>query len=150
MLQVIEGGILNKNIEDWIKKNPQYEANMLLLGSVSHEIMPDYYNASDVMISLSSNDSLPNCMLEAMSCKTPLIMGDIPQIREWITDGENGFLIPVHDEVALINRIIRINENKNKEIDPFLKLNRFRIENEFDSRIIKNKIKELVININEN
>lgn len=42
--------------------------------------MPDYYACADVMVSISSHDSLPNCMLEAMACGIPVVMGDIPQI----------------------------------------------------------------------
>ena len=61
---------------------------------VPWESMPEYYNAADVMVSISSLDSLPNCMLEAMACGIPVVMGDIPSIREWIADGDNGFLVP--------------------------------------------------------
>ncbi len=63
-------------------------------GQVPWDLMPVYYNASDLMVSISSNDSLPNCMMEALACELPVIMGDIPQIREWISDGNNGLLVP--------------------------------------------------------
>ena len=146
MLQVIEGEPSHAEIETWIMKNPEYRSNILIKGVIPYESMPDYYNASDVMISLSSNDSLPNCMLEAMACKTPLIMGDIKQIREWVIDGKNGYLIPVHDDAALINRIKKVIENENGEVDCFTNQNRILIENDFNSLKIKEKIKELVLN----
>ena len=70
-------------------------------GQVPWELMPRYYAASDVMVSISSNDSLPNCMLEAMACGIPLVMGDIPPIREWIDGDDAAFLVPCRDAAAL-------------------------------------------------
>lgn len=82
-------------------------ANCLRMdGHVPWERMPLYNQAADAVVSISSEDSLPNCMLEAMACEVPLIMGDIPQIREWVKDGENGFLVPCRDPGALAEKIL--------------------------------------------
>src|SRR5687768_18412964 len=70
--------------------------------------MPLYYRAADVMVSPSSNDSLPNCMLEAMACGVPVVMGDIPQIREWVRHDDNGLLTPPRDTQLLANAVLRI------------------------------------------
>jgi glycosyltransferase involved in cell wall biosynthesis len=48
-------------------------------GHVPWETMPLYYQSADVVVSVSSKDSLPNCMLEAMACRVPLVMGDLPK-----------------------------------------------------------------------
>ncbi|MBE0602669.1 MAG: glycosyltransferase family 4 protein, partial [Deltaproteobacteria bacterium] len=77
-------------------------------GHVPWETMPLYDRAADVVVSISSEDSLPNCMLEAMACEVPLIMGDIPQLRDWMEDGVNGFLVPCRDPDALAEKISRI------------------------------------------
>jgi glycosyltransferase involved in cell wall biosynthesis len=55
--------------------------------------MPLYYGAADVVVSLSSRDSRPNMMLEAMACGRLVVMSDIPQIREWIQPDQNGYLV---------------------------------------------------------
>lgn len=70
-------------------------------GQIPWERMPDYHRAADIMVSPSSNDSQPNCMLEAMACGTPVVMGDIPSIREWVSHGRNGLLVPPRDPAAL-------------------------------------------------
>jgi glycosyltransferase involved in cell wall biosynthesis len=113
-------------------------------GHISWEEMPYYYNASDVMISISSNDSLPNCMLEAMACKIPLVMGDIPQIRAWVTDGANGFLVAPRDTAALSKRIVEVFDNKSGMIDSFTDKNLDLINREMDSERNTKRIKDIV------
>ena len=109
--------------------------------------MPYYYSAADVMISLSSNDSLPNTMLEAMACGCPVIMGDIPQIREWITDGQNGYLCPVKDADKLAECIIKVIEDPQRMNEKFIKENLIFIKQNVDSSKMSSEIKQLVVNI---
>jgi glycosyltransferase involved in cell wall biosynthesis len=88
-------------------------------GSVKFDLMPLYYSSADVVVSISSNDSQPNCMLEAMACKTPVIMGDIPQIKEWVSDGVNGFLVPCRDQNLLsqtITEVLNMDDNRSSKI----------------------------------
>jgi len=96
-------------------------------GRVSWEKMPLYYHAADVMVSISSHDSLPNCMLEAMACGVPLVMGDIPQIREWVTDSINGYLAPPRDPEAVAEKITRIFEDGDQLVATFVKQCRERV-----------------------
>jgi glycosyltransferase involved in cell wall biosynthesis len=126
------------------------EKNFLWKGMMPWEEMPIYYSCSDVMVSISSNDSLPNCMLEAMACHIPVIMGDISQIREWIQDGFNGFLVPPHDPDLLSDRILRVFENTDSIIDRFIERNQEMVSQEADSRKNKEVIKELVLQFTKN
>ena len=103
-----------------------------------------HYHAADVMVSVSSNDSLPYCMLESMACGTPVVMGDIPQIREWIKDGENGFLIPPRDPARLDECIVKTFTAPENRIDGFIKYNIEMVKHEVDSRIVPDSIKNLV------
>jgi len=123
------------------------EKNYSLLEKISFEDMPHYYSAADMMISLSSNDSLPNTMLEAMACGCPVIMGDIPQIRDWITDGKNGYLCPVKDADKLAECIIKVLEDPQKMNATFIQENMNRIKQDLDSNKMNAQIKQLVVNI---
>jgi len=113
-------------------------------GQVPWDRMPDYYNASDLMVSISSNDSLPNCMMEALACELPVIMGDIPQIREWISDGNNGFLVPPRDPEKLSGKIVEVLELPADRISPLTKHGRDLVARKFDSSIHSEAIKRLV------
>ena len=83
-----------------------------LVGKVKdyHQV-PDYFNIADVFISLSSCDSTPDTLLEAMASGVPPICADLPPINEWIKNGENGFIVAQrdHDDTGL--RIIELLEN---------------------------------------
>jgi glycosyltransferase involved in cell wall biosynthesis len=120
------------------------ENNFRWEGQVPWNEVPNYYAVSDAMVSISSNDSLPNCMLEAMACKIPVIMGDIPQIREWVTDDVNGFLVPPRDSFELANAISKVFENKDGFIYSFVSKNLERISQDADSRINIKRVKDLV------
>lgn len=121
--------------------------NCKWVGQILHEEMPLYYACADVVVSISSNDSLPNVMLEAMACGRPVIMGDIPQIREWVQNNENGYLVPCRDPDELSAKIIKVFENPDKIIDTFIAANLALVRSEVDS--VKNieKVKSLVLEI---
>ncbi len=125
-------------------RNKGIEKNFLLLEKVQFHDMPYYYSAADMMVSISSNDSLPNTMLEAMACGCPVVMGDIPQIREWVVHGKNGYLCPVRDAGRLAVLIQRVLEDPDHINAQFIRENCALIAHEFDSAAMGERIKALV------
>jgi glycosyltransferase involved in cell wall biosynthesis len=120
------------------------ERNFRWEGQVEWERMPVYYNAADAMVSISSNDSLPNCMMEALACEVPVIMGDIPQIREWIADGRNGFLVPPRDPERLSGKILEVLGRPPEGIRPLTDEGRDLVAREFDGAVQSVFVKDLV------
>jgi len=76
------------------------------LGRVPHNMMPNLLSKSDIYVSTSPYDGTSVSLLEAMGSGAFPIVTDIPANREWIIDGQNGFLVPVNDERYLANNII--------------------------------------------
>ena len=113
-------------------------------GHVPWETMPSYYNAADVMISVSSHDSLPNCILEAMACEVPVITSDLRQIQEWVTDGVNGFIVPPRNPEMLSDRIIAILEDEGTKTRIFSERNYKLVSELADSKKNSEQIKFLV------
>jgi glycosyltransferase involved in cell wall biosynthesis len=113
-------------------------------GQVPWDRMPAYYRASDVVVSISSEDSLPNCMLEAMACRVPVIMGDIPPIREWVRDGSNGFLVPPRNAEMLAARILEVFGGAGGAVESFKEKNLDLVRHHADSERNGRQIKELV------
>ena len=56
----------------------------------------------------SYREGLPRVMLEGMAMAKPLITTDVPGCRDTVFPGENGFLVPVKDSVALADAIKRM------------------------------------------
>ncbi len=76
-----------------------------LPGAVSD--VPDRIMQSSVFVLCSNSEGMPNALLEAMCLGIPCISTDCPcgGPAELISDGENGFLIPVGDTKALADRL---------------------------------------------
>jgi glycosyltransferase involved in cell wall biosynthesis len=96
------------------------------------------------MVSVSSLSSLPNCMLEAMACAVPVVMGDIPAIREWVEDGVTGFLVPPRSPEALAARISEVFESTSSRLDAMARRNLERVRREADSGRNAARVKEIV------
>jgi len=78
------------------------------VGWIPHSDLSRYLVSSDVYVSTSLSDSLGVSNLEAMACRIPVIVGDLPATREWIVDGESGFIFPLKDQQALAEKIINL------------------------------------------
>jgi glycosyltransferase involved in cell wall biosynthesis len=70
-------------------------------------------------------------------------MGDIPAIREWVTDDQNGFLVPVNDHQRLASRIIEAFSDS-KKTETLSASGLQRVLDDADSVQNVPKIKELV------
>ena len=64
------------------------------------------YAAADLFILPSQEDNLPNTMLEALSCATPVLAFAVGGIPDIIEDGINGRLIPADDIPQLARAIL--------------------------------------------
>ena len=78
------------------------------VGSVPNDHLAYYLNSAEVYISTSKSDGASLSLLEAMACGLPLVVSDVPAICEWVTDGENGYVVPrkkvkpISDKVLLL------------------------------------------------
>jgi L-malate glycosyltransferase len=79
--------------------------------NIDYKDFPAFHYEADIFISVPSSDSSSISLLEAMACGLPVIVSDLPANREWITDGWNGFIVPVRDPEKLAEAIIQLIEN---------------------------------------
>ena len=87
-------------------KNLNVSSFVKFLGRIPHERMAGLLAQADIYVSTSLYDGTSVSLLEAMGSGAFPIVTDIPANREWITTGQNGFLVPVDEEKCLANRII--------------------------------------------
>jgi glycosyltransferase involved in cell wall biosynthesis len=102
-----EKGHLEKEAEA-LKVNPSIQ----FLGCVSHEKMAGLLAQADVYVSTSLHDGTSVSLLEAMAAGTFPVVTDIPANREWIKDGQNGFLVSTRDEKLLARKIVDALHNR--------------------------------------
>lgn len=83
------------------------ESNVVFNGEVSQQALVDYYNASDVTVSMATSEGFPNTLLEVMGCNVPIVVGRIPQIEELLVDGENAMICDFSAK-AVANGIVKV------------------------------------------
>ena len=79
-----------------------------IVGHVPYERMAWYYQAADVCVSIPSSDSSPRSVWEAMACGCPVVVSDLPWVRELITPDRDAIVVPVdaHAVAAGIRRVL--------------------------------------------
>jgi glycosyltransferase involved in cell wall biosynthesis len=99
------------NLERQVK-NLNIGSSVQFLGWVRHEEMPRLLSEADIYVSTSLDDGTSVSLLEAMASGAFPIVTDIPSNREWISDGGNGFLVPIDQERFLAKRIVEAFRNQ--------------------------------------
>jgi len=93
-------------------KDLNISSDVQFLGWVTHEEMPKLLSQADIYISTSLDDGTSISLLEAMASGAFPIVTDIPSNREWISDGENGFLVATDEERCLAEKILGAMRNQ--------------------------------------
>lgn len=97
----------------WVGKTPVDPAlanlPFLYLGPINQEeTMALVYAASDLFVLPSQEDNLPNMLLEALSCGTPVLAFNAGGIGEVLQDGVQGRLIQLGDETGFQQALLEL------------------------------------------
>jgi glycosyltransferase involved in cell wall biosynthesis len=78
----------------------------------NEQVLSEMYQSADAAISVPKMDGTPMSVLECMACGTPVVVSDLPSLREWIIDYENGLIVQPGDIKAISNSINYLLKNK--------------------------------------
>jgi len=78
-----------------------------LLGWISHDDLPKYLNQLRLLVLPSYTEGLPNIMLEAMACGTPVLVTPVGVIPDIIIDGETGFIMENNSPECIAENVLR-------------------------------------------
>ncbi len=98
-------GRLEDELKSLIKQH-QLEPYFVLLGYVKK--LDEFYNLIDVLVNTSRSEAMPLTMLEAMSCKKPIIAYDIDELSQIIEHNKSGYLIENFDDRAYAQSIVKL------------------------------------------
>ncbi|HXJ23003.1 MAG TPA: glycosyltransferase [Polyangia bacterium] len=85
-------------------------APFVSLPGLRHDV-PDLLAALDVFVLSSRMEGLPLVALEAMATGLPVVATAVGGLPNLIVEGENGFLVPSGDEVALGGRLAALRDD---------------------------------------
>lgn len=106
---VIAGSLYERDYSEEMQSMIRHlglEKNVKLLGFVADPV--PLLKMSDAFCLLSRSEGFCNALLEAMACGVPCVVTRVGGNPEAITDGENGFLVPVEDDAATAERLLTL------------------------------------------
>lgn len=104
-LILLSGGSQGANIRR-ILQNGGVLDRVTFGGQVSQTDLPRWYHMADVYISPSHVDGSSVSLMDALACGLPCLVSDIPANKEWIVEGENGWLFRDGDADHLAEKIL--------------------------------------------
>lgn len=75
------------------------------LGAVPQSELVDIYNASDMLVLASSNEGMPNVVLESLACGTPVVATNVGGIPEVVCSPEAGVVVQERDVESIVTGI---------------------------------------------
>jgi glycosyltransferase involved in cell wall biosynthesis len=96
MLDENPTSITKEELDNWVK-----EGIVEYLGSLN-DVRPAIADSSVYVLPSFYREGTPRTVLEAMAMGRPVITTDAPGCRETVTEGVNGFLVPIKNVPALV------------------------------------------------
>lgn len=113
ILQIYGDGELKDELQSYINEK-SLQKSVFLMGRTND--MKTMLSSIDLYILSSNFEGMPNSLMEAMAAGVPSISTDCPTgPADIITDGENGFLVPVDDSISM-EKAIKKMMNSNMDL----------------------------------
>ena len=123
-----------ETIEELLKELDFNDDSITFIGE--SECVDKYYLESSVMLMPSESEGLPMVLLEAGAFGLPCIISDIAGLEDVITDGENGFIVPLENTEKMAEKLhlllsneelyAKLSKNSKEMVQRFSKENFFK------------------------
>jgi len=97
-------GPLRPRVEEYVNRSND---KVKYVGWIPHEELPEYLNRLRLLVLPSYTEGLPNIMLEAMACGTPVLATPVGAIPDIIKDGQTGFIMENNSPECVAENIVR-------------------------------------------
>jgi glycosyltransferase involved in cell wall biosynthesis len=112
--------------------------------SGTHKEMQELFHTARVSIGLSVSDGLPASFVESIYAGCFPIQSENSAIREFIKNGENGFLLDPWD-IAGIERALKMSLTDDDLVDKASEINRIVLNKKYDLKIGLKRLRSLYI-----
>ena len=107
-------GPLQSRVKELVNK-ANLNNRVRFVGWIPHDELPGYLNELKLLVLPSYTEGLPNIMLEAMACGTPVLATAVGAIPDVVKDNETGFIMENNSPDCIARNIIRALSHPNLE-----------------------------------
>lgn len=136
-------------LENQVKKILCVEAaedHVDFLGQIKNNQLVKLYNQFKLLVIPSISEGLPNVLLEAFACGTPVLASAVGAIPDIIDDGVNGFLLESAEPAIIAQRINEI-LSKPENLPPVTKNAQELLHTRFSKQASASQFKEMFIEV---
>ncbi len=119
--------------------------NVIFVGRVDNERLLEYYSRAKIFLSASEFESFGLTALEAMASGMTVVLNDIPAFREFVKDGENGFILDFSNSEEAAIKVANILDTDLSDI----RITARETAKEYDWRTVGEKIMDVYIKVRE-
>jgi len=97
----------------------EIEDVVVFISSAPQKDLVNYYHAADVFVLPSFSESLGKVLIEAGAAGCPVVSTETTGARDVVVEGRTGYLVPIGDENAMVEKILkvlRMEESERKEM----------------------------------
>jgi glycosyltransferase involved in cell wall biosynthesis len=142
---LVGDGILHKHLEKRVR-NLGIQKNVVFTGRRSN--INALYSIVDISVNSSTTEGFSNAIIESLAMGVPVIATNVGGNPEAVTDGKNGFLVPVGEPKKIADAAIRIIDDTN--LLSMMKINSRKIAVEhFDIKKMMSKLERNYISMYE-
>ncbi len=110
--------------------------------SLPYEEWLSLLGSARILIAVTASDGLPSTLIEAMSLGVFPVHSGLEIVREWITDGQNGLLVPPEDVQAVV-RALHTALTNDALVDKASELNLELVSKNLSDSVIRPKVIDL-------
>ncbi|MFC1917415.1 glycosyltransferase [Chloroflexota bacterium] len=100
-------GPLRSQVEEYVNR-PHLKDRISYIGWINYENLPEYLNTVKVLVLPSYTEALPNIILEAMACGTPVLTTSVGAIPDIIKESETGFILESNSSDQIAIDVVRV------------------------------------------
>jgi glycosyltransferase involved in cell wall biosynthesis len=142
---IIGDGQLRDEAVQYLKQE-NLNDKVTFAGWVAHDDMPYYLNKLRLLVVPSYSEGLPNAVLEAMACGTPVLATPVGAIPDLIKDGETGFIMEDNSPECIAKNVIRALTHPN--LDRISQNGAALIEKEYRYNVLRARYESIIAGLN--
>jgi colanic acid/amylovoran biosynthesis glycosyltransferase len=138
---IVGEGKLRKSISKWIKKRG-LEGKVVLHGTKTGKELIKFYQNCDIFILSSVAEAAPVVLMEAQSCRIPVVATNVGGVKDLIIDGKTGFIVEPKNSDKIFEKLEWLFKHRGKW-ELMGKEGRNFIKNNYNSRALNKRLEKL-------